>query len=36
MVSIITMYMRVQSDQAQRKRVWCGDDEGPKVRMKGG
>jgi len=30
------MYMRVQSDQAQRKRVGCGDDEGAKVRMKEG
>jgi len=36
MVSIIMMYMRVQSDQAQRKRAGCGDDEGAKVRMKGG
>ena len=36
MVSIIMMYTRVQSDQAQRKRVGCGDDEAAKVRMKGG
>jgi len=35
MLSIIMMYMRVQSDQAQRKWVGWGDDEGAKVRMKG-
>jgi len=35
MVSIIVMYTRAQSDQAQRKRVGCGDDEGAKLRMKG-
>ena len=36
MASIIMMYTRVQSEQAQRKRVGCGDDEGAKVRMKEG
>jgi len=30
------MYMRVQSDQVQRIRVGCGDDEGVKVKVTGG
>ena len=30
------MYMRVQSEQAQTKRIGSADDEGAKVRMKEG
>jgi len=30
------MYIRVQSDQIQKVRVGCGDDEGEKVKVKGG
>jgi len=32
----LLMYMRVQSDQIQKVRVGCGDDEGAKVKVKGG
>ena len=30
------MYIIVQSDQVQRIRVLCGDDEEAKVKVKGG